>query len=591
MKKNILFCLFLTLLLPFVARTQSNDYYIQLEDASGFNTVPYQDSLEAHAYALIQALPDTFRNLFRVYDFGFYQHHEVTSGYPAAFEKKKAEVAALTPYYLLFGKQTDKTGVYTKIWVDLKLPEGGGFSCLTNIQKQVLNLNLVNYVDANYSEDTHFFAVTEQLAMDTLRNSVIRVADCCANNKGGDFCSKCLTSDEIITYLQANRFAMNDSVTLESVIVARDSTPSRSNVLENNDYVNRLLKIDNEVYHLYEEYFDRVLKWHPVSLPVSLIITTNRHFCTDTMEIANSVWGTKQSVIWIHVYIDEGVNSGVIFLKGKGLSMSPLETSAAAQYTCSYTVGTFTTWEAVSSDTLKAILRRKGITTDMQNAIGKFLEYAYYFSTKDAEPKAPNTYRFPSPGRESRSTGFPRAKVVVPDFVSTDFQITLPNPGGSNSGVNIIFYETKATKKTLTSGYRDWQLFGMLDAIQTLKTTYPRFKQGHLYIARTCNALVADGLISDAKSRCIMLYDQVLLRSGEKITFSDPVRLTSACADYDIDEIYRMVDFWNDPDELTIDEVLIHMQTRLMELHEAMNPDPRSGDDDEDSSPKISKYK
>ena len=61
-----------------------------------------------------------------MYDFGFYLHNETRQGgYPEAFQWAVDTVQTLSRYYLLFGKQTDQSGVYTRFWVDSKLPETG----------------------------------------------------------------------------------------------------------------------------------------------------------------------------------------------------------------------------------------------------------------------------------------------------------------------------------------------------------------------------------------------------------------------------------------------------------------------------------
>jgi hypothetical protein len=137
-------------LLPFFAQAQ--DYYIQKDDA-GLNTAPYQDSLEQHAKDLVFAIPEgPLRDAFRVYGFGFYQHSEVTDGYPAAFEKMRTQIASETPYYLIFGKQTDKSGVYTRFWVDVKLPETGIFTCLTPTYRTLINERIRVAIEGKYTQ-------------------------------------------------------------------------------------------------------------------------------------------------------------------------------------------------------------------------------------------------------------------------------------------------------------------------------------------------------------------------------------------------------------------------------------------------------
>ena len=51
--------------------------------------------------------------------------------YPTAFEDIKADVSLMSDYYFLFGWITDDKGIYTSFYVDLKLPDGGHYPCIT----------------------------------------------------------------------------------------------------------------------------------------------------------------------------------------------------------------------------------------------------------------------------------------------------------------------------------------------------------------------------------------------------------------------------------------------------------------------------
>ena len=117
--RSIIPFLFLLLGLSCVSRGQA-DSYIRLADASGFDTDPYQEQLERAADSLVAALPEEFRADFKVFDFGFYLHNETfEGGYPEAFDLAIQEAASQSTYYLLFGKQSDQRGIYTKFWVDI----------------------------------------------------------------------------------------------------------------------------------------------------------------------------------------------------------------------------------------------------------------------------------------------------------------------------------------------------------------------------------------------------------------------------------------------------------------------------------------
>jgi hypothetical protein len=233
-------------LLPFFAQAQ--DYYIQKDDA-GLNTAPYQDSLEQHAKDLVFAIPEgPLRDAFRVYGFGFYQHSEVTDGYPAAFEKMRTQIASETPYYLIFGKQTDETGVYTRFWVDLKLPEEGVLACYSTMQRALLRIKMYEYANAIYSKSAVEYANTEMEVMDSLQQKILKIIDCCNSNNNNLGCSQCPTEDEIYDFFRSGlhgRYFQHNIFITDSL-----SNPAKGRVLDPNieDYAKVLFHWDDLSY-------------------------------------------------------------------------------------------------------------------------------------------------------------------------------------------------------------------------------------------------------------------------------------------------------------------------------------------------------
>jgi hypothetical protein len=194
--------LFLIVLVCNVVSAQTNDYYVQLEDASGVNISSVQADLETHAESLVLSIADSLlKTKFRVYDFGFYQHHEVTEVFPTLFETKRKEIELLTPYYILFGKQTDKNGVYTKIWVDVKIPKEGCFSSITTVAREIFEINFKNYVEEQFSNIENSksrYVEVEKLGIDSLKRYFTQIVGCCVNaNKGTGDCSQCPKSSDI----------------------------------------------------------------------------------------------------------------------------------------------------------------------------------------------------------------------------------------------------------------------------------------------------------------------------------------------------------------------------------------------------------
>ncbi len=177
--------------------------YIQKDEASGFDVQPYQAELDSAACQLVAAMPDSFANQFKVFSFGFYMDLEYYSGYsyPQAFLDMEAAVAQESPYYLLIGRQNDHTGVFTKFWVKVKLPNEGIFYCIDQLsstlrdeinQKFTIIANTIHQINGN---SPSYFDVTEQGTMDSLINYISDLNLCClGEQRGYSGCTTCAFS-------------------------------------------------------------------------------------------------------------------------------------------------------------------------------------------------------------------------------------------------------------------------------------------------------------------------------------------------------------------------------------------------------------
>lgn len=176
--------LFFGLIFVYLNPVYGQNCYVRLSDVSGITPTQDQlDSLESTACRLRDSLPTEFQSTFKVYDFGFYLHNEtMVGGYPEAFQKAIELAQAGSPYYLLFGKQTDKNGVYTRFWVKLKLPSQAPFACvdafkLKTIEQQielVVNQKYQN-LGASYSK----YSAAEIAGIKKLIDIVFKYTDCC----------------------------------------------------------------------------------------------------------------------------------------------------------------------------------------------------------------------------------------------------------------------------------------------------------------------------------------------------------------------------------------------------------------------------
>jgi hypothetical protein len=94
-------------------------------------------------------------------------------------------VQSLSPYYLLFGKQTDESGIYTRFWVDLKVPETGKFGCIDllsptlrgDIKKKVEYVTTTTYTNEG---GLYFqYAWAEKAAIEVLQKIASDFVECC----------------------------------------------------------------------------------------------------------------------------------------------------------------------------------------------------------------------------------------------------------------------------------------------------------------------------------------------------------------------------------------------------------------------------
>lgn len=318
--KKLLNRLFLFVFFLFFAQAGNAQCYVRMEDASGFNTDPYQDTLEAVAAKLCAIFDSTgFPGQFKVYDFGFYLHQEITNGgYPEPFAQKIAEVQELSPYYLLFGKQTDKGGVYTRFWVDLVLPDSGEFECIDlmssgfrdNIKEKTQVI--ANTIHAKNYNGIELFYKAETGSIDTIISILTRVFGCCDPNNRPGSCSSCLYSpDEIFNLFQANGF-LKIPVTIVNLKVSQndstrvlDSLNLMKLAINFDDLSNLEISIDGETFDL-DDNIATLLASLPSDVNAKGVFTDNNSFCFVNPnkyfnEINLSQFGTY---CWIHVWND-----------------------------------------------------------------------------------------------------------------------------------------------------------------------------------------------------------------------------------------------------------------------------------------------
>ncbi len=109
--------------------------------------------MENAACELRNALPAEFGNQFKVVEYALYlQIPSTTPRVPPMFEQIKTVAATESQYYLLITKQTDTSGIYTKFWIDLKLPQTGAFSCLTASKQMLIQETVAFKIEEKYTQ-------------------------------------------------------------------------------------------------------------------------------------------------------------------------------------------------------------------------------------------------------------------------------------------------------------------------------------------------------------------------------------------------------------------------------------------------------
>nr|HRQ30532.1 hypothetical protein [Saprospiraceae bacterium] len=208
MKTINLFLLISILLVFSISAKTQNNCYIQLGDLSGFNTAPYQAELEAAACELIQAFPSEFQEQFKVYSFGFYAHNEyMQGGFEEAFQKVADEIQ--TPYYLVIGRQTDHTGIYSRFWVELELPTRNNFKCYNQDYINKVEFQIIKSIsDFHLKLDKipELYFKSEIIGIHFLEKTINEMVECCNHdNIIRGVCSLCSWSfQDIIDYYEVN---------------------------------------------------------------------------------------------------------------------------------------------------------------------------------------------------------------------------------------------------------------------------------------------------------------------------------------------------------------------------------------------------
>jgi hypothetical protein len=275
----------------------SQNNYIKLSDMSGYNTDAYQTNLSSVADDLINSLPVDIKNKFKVYDFGFYIITEnFEGGYRKELDKIINKITQQSPYYLIFGKETTREGLYKNMYVELNLPQEGSFSCLSDVNKKTYKTKISNIVKKSFKGyDTYHLAEIE--GMKALKTIFNEIKQCCI--LGNTQCNTC-NSEIIKDYLKENSFA-NTTITTGMVV---NNTINTSNI---KDYFNKKIVINGNTARISETLnsFVNQLNQH---ISFGLFVSSDNYFCSNTLESMEFNSKNNEFNCWIHILDNQANN-------------------------------------------------------------------------------------------------------------------------------------------------------------------------------------------------------------------------------------------------------------------------------------------
>jgi hypothetical protein len=338
--KKYLFSTWLIIYTIYGIRSQPIDCYIHLEDIAGFETAPYQDGLELVACELIQAFPSELQNQFKVFDFGFYSiTDDMQGGFEAAWERVILKVSNEAPYYLVFGKQSDETGLYSKFWFELKMPENWLGQCFDQSYISMLeNYIIFNFNQIGYSKNPNEYAEFEKKCMYYLKSKVESLSSCCQPNLTSDnLCNGCISSNDVNTFFLNNGFdsirinILNPDITIvdsclcqspEVILLNKKNKNSmRKNsfddfthgyIIEINGKIINLSEKANKFLDIYEDGYG--------------IVTHSLSFCQNDFNSLLNSFNEPNHSFWFHI------SDSLLFFKVTGIGDDIKIGTCSAQY-------------------------------------------------------------------------------------------------------------------------------------------------------------------------------------------------------------------------------------------------------------------
>lgn len=123
------------LLLSCIVALCSQDCYLEMSDFTGFNTSPYQESLNLESCELLSVISGDNDVAFKVIDYSFYIHNiNMSTLISTSIQDREAEALELYDGHLLFNKVSSYQSIYDDILISIHLPRSLFNTCYSEIQ-------------------------------------------------------------------------------------------------------------------------------------------------------------------------------------------------------------------------------------------------------------------------------------------------------------------------------------------------------------------------------------------------------------------------------------------------------------------------
>ena len=315
---NAIFILFL----PLITLAQSPiECYKMRSDVSGNKDTIGMGLLKRAACRVQSNLLAADQPKFKVHDAGMYILNEniksnTNEPFLDLFEKLKKAVALENEFYIFTGRQSDGQGVYSKIFVAVKLPKITSNNCPDDFNEKAKKL-LISKIEDFYkakpkSYDQANYAIAQGL--DALANYIKDVKICCQQGGNVEKCLMCQNTDNIYTTLVGKGF---EKTKIQNI----GNYPANAtvvNIPEMEDNAKLLFTVnDRNVVDIPKDYIAVIDTVKKQGLTIKVFITKDADVCTPQWETITQAAqaATYDIVYWHHIHKGTGIGDTYLFAK------------------------------------------------------------------------------------------------------------------------------------------------------------------------------------------------------------------------------------------------------------------------------------